>query len=137
MGVLASLWPVSDSKAAPLMAKFYELHLLDRLEPAEALWLAQRWLRNLPTWREDCCAAGALVAAEGPEASETVRELDLIRGENTVLDVEAAGEQAVSRDESILHPPQSHETDQIPGAAGQRQFWEDARHWAAFVIYGA
>lgn len=137
MSVLASLWPVSDSKAAALMAKFYELHLLDRLEPAEALWLAQRWLRNLPTWREDSRAAGALAAAEGPEASETVRELDLIRGENTVLDREAAEEQAVPRDEPIIHPPQSHEMDQIREAAGQRQFWEDARHWAAFVIYGA
>jgi len=137
MCVLASLWPVSDSKAAALMAKFYELHLLDQLEPAEAPWLAQRWLRNPPSWRDDCQAAGALVAAEGTEASETVRELDLIRGENTVLDVEVAGEQAVPRDEPIIHPPQSHETDQIPGAAGQRQFWEYARHWAAFVIYGA
>jgi tetratricopeptide (TPR) repeat protein len=49
IGVLASLWPLSDSKTVVLMTKFYELHLLDRLDPVEALWLAQRWLRRLPS----------------------------------------------------------------------------------------
>ena len=45
--VLASLWPVSDSVTVEFMKKFYELHLLDHLDPTEALWLAQRWLRGL------------------------------------------------------------------------------------------
>jgi hypothetical protein len=49
---------------------FYEMHLLDRLDPVQALWLAQRWLRGLPTWREDCRVAGAKQAAEGRKRRE-------------------------------------------------------------------
>lgn len=70
-GVLASFWRVSDSVTVELMKKFYELHLLDQLDPVEALWLAQRWLRGLPTWRADCLAAGAVHAAQGPNVNET------------------------------------------------------------------
>jgi CHAT domain-containing protein len=53
-----------------LIAKFYEIHLIDGVEPPAALWLAQRWLRGLPTWREDMRRAGAVLAAKGPEASD-------------------------------------------------------------------
>jgi hypothetical protein len=112
------------------------LHLLDQLEPVEALWLAQRWLRDLPTWREDCQAAGAFFATEGPEVSETVRELDLIRGENAMLGVEDDEENIGTIDEPIMHIPQLNKTEQIPVSRDQRQLWTEARRWAALVIYG-
>ena len=94
------------------MTKFYELHLCDQLEPVEAFWLAQRWLRGMPTWRADCQSAGAMHTAKGPEADEVVHELKVTRGETAPQD-----------STSITRNGQG--------------FWESAQHWAAFVIYGA
>jgi CHAT domain-containing protein len=45
-GVVSSLWLVNDLSTALLMDRFYRLHLQERLEPAEALRRAQRWLRG-------------------------------------------------------------------------------------------
>ncbi len=45
-GVLATLWPVSDLSTPLLMAKFYDFHRGDGLDPAAALWKAQDWLRH-------------------------------------------------------------------------------------------
>jgi len=44
--VLASLWKVSDTATAALMARFYRELLLAGLAPAEALREAQRALRK-------------------------------------------------------------------------------------------
>lgn len=137
IGVLASIWPVSDSRTTALMAKFYELHLLERLDPTDALWLAQRWLRGLPTWREDCRAAGAKQAAEGPEAEGVVR--DLVRSRDGEPIVPDNLEQLIGRETQVptlLSQEGSNVTEEgilkRPGA-----YWEGARHWAAFAIYGA
>ena len=40
-GVLGTLWPVSDAATALLIAKFYELHIEQRLSPPTALHQAQ------------------------------------------------------------------------------------------------
>lgn len=146
MTVLASLWPVSDSMTVALMTKFYELHLRDGLDPVKALWLAQRWLRGLPTWRADCQAADALYAAKGAEASEVVHELALTRGETTLLD----DLRDISEDELAMELvehvvpdivngdlPMDSDTDGYLVSDKQHEHWESARHWAAFVIYGA
>ena len=45
-GVLGTLWPVSDTATALLIAKFYELHLGERVPPPTALRRAQLWLRQ-------------------------------------------------------------------------------------------
>jgi CHAT domain-containing protein len=111
-GVLASFWLINDNITRAFMTRFYELHLRDQLGPVEALWLAQRWLRRMPTWRADCQSAGAMHTAKGPEADELVHELEVIHGESG---------------------PQDSATKIRKGQG----FWEDARHWAAFVIYGA
>ncbi len=140
--VLASLWPISDSKTVALMTKFYELHLLDRCEPVDALWLAQRWLRGLPTWREDCRAAGAAQAAEGPEVGNVIHRLALARGEITLLDDLEDSEESIETmernvvDRIIGGTSQGNEVSQVPTIASKHQFWENARHWAAFVMYG-
>jgi len=111
-GVLASFWLINDNITRAFMTRFYELHLHDQLEPVEALWLAQRWLRGMPTWRADYQSADAMHTAKGPEAGELVHELEVIHGESG---------------------PQDSATKMRKGQG----FWEDASHWAAFVIYGA
>jgi len=45
-GVIGTLWQVDDVATALLMAKFYDLHLKDGVEPPTALIKAQRWLRK-------------------------------------------------------------------------------------------
>jgi CHAT domain-containing protein len=45
-GVLGTLWPVSDTATALLIAKFYELHMAEGLSPPTALARAQAWLRD-------------------------------------------------------------------------------------------
>jgi CHAT domain-containing protein/tetratricopeptide (TPR) repeat protein len=135
--VLASLWPVSDNVTFIFMAKFYELHLLDRLEPTEAFWLTQRWLRRLPTWREDFRAMGAERAALGAEANMVVPMLAPSRGAMELADhAEWVGDEAESKllerkDQGEERTEQEGDTTQLPGR------WADPYHWAAFAIYGA
>jgi CHAT domain-containing protein/tetratricopeptide (TPR) repeat protein len=45
-GVLSTLWQVDDLATALLVAKFYDLHLDQKLTPAAALRQAQVWLRG-------------------------------------------------------------------------------------------
>jgi CHAT domain-containing protein/Tfp pilus assembly protein PilF len=45
-GVLGTLWQVDDLATSLLMAKFYDLHMRDGLEPPTALRGAQAWLRD-------------------------------------------------------------------------------------------
>jgi CHAT domain-containing protein/tetratricopeptide (TPR) repeat protein len=119
--VLASLWPVSDAATVALMTRFYELHLLDGLDPVDALWLAQRWLRGLPSWREDYAAAGATRALAEPEAVEAVRGLAQTRGLE-LMDEDETDERARGATSDSGSP---------------RPSWQQARIWAAFAVYGA
>ena len=145
IGVLASLWTISDSKTIALMTKFYELHLLDELDPVEALWLAQRWFRQLPTWRQDCRAAGTLHAAEGPEASEVVHELEVARGKTMLVadettlssEVETRTAEQVGEHMKTIEVLGGNDAHRFTPPGDQQAFWEQARHWAAFVMYGA
>jgi CHAT domain-containing protein len=127
--VLASLWPVSDTATVALMTCFYELHLLDGLDPVDALWLAQRWLRGLPSWRADHVAAGAVRSASGPEAIEVVRALAQIRGAGVdeQEDGDAADESEVRAEGQAVHSSAGSE---------RQERWERPRIWAAFAVYG-
>jgi CHAT domain-containing protein len=107
-GVVASLWPVSDEASVALMGKFYELLLLDRIEPDEALWLAQRWLRGLSTWRQDFEQAGATHAAEGSDAVEVTRGMASALG-----------------------------FGRIRLGRSKKARWDSPVHWAAFAMYGS
>ena len=131
MGVLASLWPVSDSVTVAFMTKFYELHLRDGLDPVQALWLAQRWLRGLPTWREDCHAAGAFHAASGPEVNE------LLQASKPFLD--KASQRNSLQNDSVLQNEDGSDIDRGDKVRERaiEEYLENARHWAAFVCYGA
>lgn len=145
IGVLASLWAISDSKTIALMTKFYELHLLDELDPVEALWLAQRWFRQLPTWRQDCRAVGTLHAAEGPEASEVVHELEVARGRTMLVadettlssELETRTADQVGEHMKTIEVLGGNDAHRFTPPGDQQAFWEQARHWAAFVMYGA
>jgi hypothetical protein len=112
------------------MGKFYELHLLDGLEPGLALWLAQRWLRNLPSWRQDCLAAGVTEGATGPDAPTVVAELVQQRDEITLLD-------------EIAAVPGGGRAEANGAGSGEDRSQmtqlrlSDATHWAAFAYYGA
>lgn len=44
--VVGTQWPADDAAASLLAAKFYVLHVQDRLEPAAALRQSQTWLRT-------------------------------------------------------------------------------------------
>jgi CHAT domain-containing protein len=126
-GVLASLWPVSDAATVALMTRFYELHLLDQVGPVDALWLAQRWLRGLPSWRADYLTAGARRAADGPEAAEVVRALARTRG----------GAGAGDEEDAIVSDEIGDTGAAVSGAASsERQTWHAPRIWAAFAFYG-
>jgi CHAT domain-containing protein len=63
VGVLGTLWPVSDAATALLVARFYELHLGERLSPPTALRRAQAWLREATS--DDLNAYAKLAAARG------------------------------------------------------------------------
>ncbi len=49
--VVASLWKVDDEATAALMKKFYEGMLRDHQTPAQALRLAQQWMRTQKAWQ--------------------------------------------------------------------------------------
>jgi CHAT domain-containing protein/tetratricopeptide (TPR) repeat protein len=139
MAVLASLWPVSDHKTVALMTKFYELHLLDKCDPVESLWLAQRWFRQLPTWREDCQRLGASWAALGPQVSEVMRDLELgllQAGKKTFDEHEHLGDSEIDQEDAQRNFANHTHTEQNHEMIEKSAFWEDAQHWAAFAVYG-
>lgn len=45
-GVVASLWSVADRSTMMLMIRFYDNWRNQQIQPAEALWQAQRWMRR-------------------------------------------------------------------------------------------
>lgn len=135
--VLATLWPVSDSITLIFMTKFYELHLLDGLAPTEALWLAQRWLRGLPTWREDFRALGAQRAAMELAANEAIRIMTLSRGAIAFVD---DGDRDDNEEESELMVWRNLDGERVTQSddrTERQRRWATPYHWAAFAIYGA
>jgi CHAT domain-containing protein len=49
VGMIGTLWPVSDLSTALLLERFYHQWRAG-LPPAQALWSAQRWLRTDPCY---------------------------------------------------------------------------------------
>jgi CHAT domain-containing protein len=131
--VLASLWPVDDDGTSALMQRFYELHLVDGVDPVDALWLAQRWLRGLTSWRDDFRAMGAVRSADGAEASEVVRGLALARRANGAQigpdeedDEDTADTMRASGVAASAYVAKTYEPS-----------WRRPRVWAAFAVYGS
>jgi CHAT domain-containing protein/tetratricopeptide (TPR) repeat protein len=80
-GVLGTLWPVEDRATALLVAKFYDLHLGDRLAPPTALKEAQAWLKNA-TRGELIAYAKATASRSGANGAALADKLEtsLLRG---------------------------------------------------------
>jgi CHAT domain-containing protein/tetratricopeptide (TPR) repeat protein len=86
-GVLGTLWPVSDAATALLIARFYELHIGERLRPATALHRAQAWLRQatnaeLTAYVEDAAGAGRMTSGHAIEIRVALSADGLRRGRN-------------------------------------------------------
>jgi CHAT domain-containing protein len=86
-GVLSTLWPVSDAATALLMAKFYELHMGDRLPPPTALRKAQLWLRHatnvdLADYASVAAKQGRLETRHVAEIEQELSEAALARSRN-------------------------------------------------------
>ena len=86
-GVLGTLWPVSDAATALLMARFYELHIGERLRPATALHRAQSWLRQatnaeLTAYVEDAAKAERITRRQAGEITRSLSPETLKRGRN-------------------------------------------------------
>ena len=131
-GVIASQWPVSDAATLALMTRFYEIHLLDQVEPVEALWLAQRWLRGIPRWRADCVVAGAHLAARGMDARDAIDAMEMTLRHASeqahVTDLPAQGADCASNGERTA----GNDSQRVDAV---RQI--GPRHWAAIAIYGS
>ena len=73
-GVLGTLWPVSDAATALLIAKFYELHMGQRLTPPTAFSRAQTWLRQATN--ADLPVYARLAAKQGRLEARHVAEIE-------------------------------------------------------------
>jgi CHAT domain-containing protein len=67
-GVVSTLWAVEDLSTMLLMERFYQRHLQDGLEIAEALRQAQLWLREVTAGEltERFSAEGELILSSSP-----------------------------------------------------------------------
>jgi CHAT domain-containing protein len=73
-GVLSALWRVDDLATALLMAKFYNLHLHEKLPPATALKQAQSWMRTAT--RAELADFSRIQAAKAKLDSSKLAKLD-------------------------------------------------------------
>lgn len=111
-GVLGTLWPVSDAATALLMARFYELHVGERMRPATALHRAQSWLRQatnaeLTAYVRDAAKADRITSRQAAAIAESLSPEALKRGRNHstiqwITRVEGQKEAAAQSD--LIHP---------------------------------
>ena len=88
-GVIGTLWPVNDTATALLMARFYELHIGERLSPASALSRAQAWLRratsaDLQAYVQDAVVNARLAPHLGQQIAQELSLDGLRRSRNSV-----------------------------------------------------
>jgi CHAT domain-containing protein len=118
-GVVGTLWPVSDSATALLMAKFYELHMDAKLSPPRALWRAQLWLRqasnaDLKVYASAAAKEGRLEARHIAEVEQELSEERLTRSRNAAAiqwiapDAVRAADNGTSGEENRLARPYVH-----------------------------
>jgi CHAT domain-containing protein/tetratricopeptide (TPR) repeat protein len=87
-GVVGTLWPVNDTATALLMARFYELHIGERLPPASALSRAQAWLReatntDLQAYVEDAVVQARIAPDLGAQIVQELTTEGLRRSRNS------------------------------------------------------
>ncbi len=130
-GVLGTLWPVNDMATALLVAKFYDLHLRDRLSPPTALRQAQLWLRQ--TTDTDLAAYARGAARQGRldrtqvAAIEAELSADGLRRARKRAPVEWIGPEA---------PAAGARKSAPRGAAGIARPYAHPYYWAGFIYTG-
>jgi CHAT domain-containing protein/tetratricopeptide (TPR) repeat protein len=130
-GVLGTLWPVSDIASALLIARFYELHIGERLRPATALQRAQVWLREatneeLSAYVQGAAGAGRIARGFATATSEAMSPESLKKDRNSSA-VEWLAAPASRGD--------SPAKDAQPAPAVARPF-AHPYYWAGFVHTG-
>jgi CHAT domain-containing protein len=115
VGVLGTLWPVSDAATALLIARFYELHIGAGLVPAAALAGAQAWLREatneeLITYTRAATAKGRLENRQLADIERALSAEALARSRNrsvvewTAPDGQRAGGAATGTPGQVARP---------------------------------
>ena len=127
-GVLGTLWPVSDTATALLMAKFYDLHLEAGLEPPAALSGAQAWLRDatgddLNGYAEVAAARGRLQAAQLASIAEALKPESLARSHRNA----PLGPKTVGNETGTVRTP----SPQRPARPYAHPYY-----WAGFIYTG-
>lgn len=132
VGVLGTLWQVDDLATSLLMAKFYDLHLTERLAPPTALNRAQSWLRT--STRDDLLAyarsAATAARLDGSKLTDLLSELTNRRRVAARL---VAVSQRLQRDDAAA-------TQNTPAPAapdmGKRPPFAHPYYWGGFVYTG-
>jgi CHAT domain-containing protein len=118
-GVLGTLWPVSDTATALLIAKFYELHIDARLAPPTALSRAQAWLRqatgsDLEAYARDSAARGRIDSRHLRQIEQALSPQGLARSRNRAViervdaDAKMRSGHGPARDRAQLVRPYAH-----------------------------
>jgi CHAT domain-containing protein/tetratricopeptide (TPR) repeat protein len=130
-GVLGTLWPVSDTATALLIAKFYELHMDDRLPPSTALWRAQLWLRqatnaDLQGYARIAARQGRLERSRAAQIGEALSAEGLTRSRSRAAAVEwVAGD-----------PPNAPRKRTARTAERLARPYAHPYYWAGFIYTG-
>ena len=131
-GVLGTLWQVDDLATSLLMAKFYDLHIAERLAPPTALNRAQAWLRT--STRDDLLAyarsAAAVARMDGARLNDLQNELANRRRIAARL---AAVSQRLQRDDG-----KTAQNSPAPAASdpGKQAPFAHPYYWGGFVYTG-
>jgi CHAT domain-containing protein len=127
-GVVGTLWPVNDTATALLMARFYELHIGERLKPASALSRAQAWLREATNADLQAYVETAVVSAR----------IEPQLGEQIVQELSAEGLRR-SRNSSAIQwitPARVSGRKPTEAAVEQARPFAHPYFWAGFVHTG-
>jgi CHAT domain-containing protein len=117
--VVGTLWPVSDAATALLIAKFYELHMAERLSPPTALSRAQAWLRQataggLQDYARLAATQGRLATRHIAEIEQELSEEGLKRSRNNAAvewsqpDVARSSDKSTTESAARLARPYAH-----------------------------
>jgi CHAT domain-containing protein len=135
--VLGTLWPVDDLASTLLTARFYELHLRQRLAPPAALRQAQLWLRDVT--RADLAEYVHSAVAQGRLDGEQGRLLEHALGLLPAGSTTANGAEMHVADRFFDLEGADGPPDAVPeprGRSGGDRPFDHPIFWGGFVLTG-